>query len=456
MKSASTRRTIGTVLVLSVGASLLAACSSSSGTTPSSAPEGSCTNTIVKEDAPRVSVWAWYPAFEGVVDQFNNTHDNVQVCWTNAGQGQEEYTRFSTAVEAGSGAPDVVMLETDQINSFAIRDALVDLTQFGANDVKSNYTQGAWADVSAGDGVYAIPVDGGPMGLLYREDILNQYGVKVPTTWDEFATAAQQLKDAGAPGVLTNFPTNRDGAAFVQALLNQAGVEPFQYDLASDATRLGVDINNDAEVKVLSYWSDLVSKGLVANDDAFTPDANTKLVDGTYAIYLAAAWGPGYLQGLEGGSADAQWRAAPLPQWDASKPKEVNWGGSAFAVTTQARDQELAAQVAKEIFGTEEAWKIGIEKGALFPLWKPILESDYFANLEYPFFGGQQINNDVFLKAAAGYEGFTYSPVQNFFYDQQSEQAAALMRGEVTPEQAAKNIQDAVSSYATEQGFTLE
>jgi len=460
MKSATIRRWSGAVLGLALGAGMLTACSSdaSTGGGGDAAPvdASSCTNTIVNADAPLVSVWAWYPAFEAVVDEFNSTHDDVQVCWTNAGQGQEEYTKFSTTIEAGSGAPDVVMLETDQINSFALRDALVDLNGFGAADIEDDYTAGAWADVSAGDGVYAVPVDGGPMGLLYRQDILDQYGIAVPTTWDEFAAAAQQLKDAGAPGVLTNFPTNRDGAAFVQALLNQAGVEPFDYDLGESPTGLGVDIDTPDEVKVLTYWNDLVSKKLVANDDAFTPDANTKLVDGSYAMYVAAAWGPGYLQGLQGGSEGAQWRAAPLPQWDASDPKQVNWGGSAFAVTSQARDQELAAEVAKGIFGTEAAWKIGIEQGALFPLWKPILESDYFKDLEYPFFGGQQINSDVFLAAASGYEGFTYSPVQNYFYDQQAEQTASMARGEITPEEAATSIQDAVDSYATEQGFELK
>lgn len=435
--------------VVAVAAAALTGCAGGS-----SSAEASCTNEIVHPDATQVSVWAWYPAFEQVVDLFNNSHEDVQVCWTNAGQGNDEYTKFSTSIESGSGAPDVIMLEAEVLSSFSIREALVDLSEYGADEVKANYTDGAWKDVSSGDAVYAIPVDGGPMGMLYRQDILDQYGIAAPTTWAEFADAAQKLKDAGAPGVLANFPPN--GRAFTQALFAQAGSVPFEYDNAAP-TDIAIDVNDQGSKDVLAYWQDLADKDLVAVDEAFTADYNTKLVDGTYAIYVAAAWGPGYLQGLEGSDESTVWRAAPIPQWDAADPVQVNWGGSTFAVTSQAKDKEAAAVVAKEIFGTEEAWKIGIEEAALFPLWKPILESDYFRDLEYPFFGGQQINKEVFLPAAAGYAGFTFSPFQNYAYDQlQQEVTATVVDGSKDAATALDDLQATLEQYATEQGFTLK
>jgi multiple sugar transport system substrate-binding protein len=459
MRKTTTRRSAWVAAGAAVAIASLAACSggTSDGSSTSSSGGGggstSCTNTIKNTDATQVTVWAWYPAFEQVVDLFNDTHDDVQICWTNAGQGADEYTKFSTSIEASSGAPDVIMLESEVLSTFTIRDALVDLAPYGAADLESDYTAGAWSDVTNGDAVYAIPVDGGPMGMLYRKDIFDQYGVPVPTTWDEFATAAQQLKDAGYTGYITNYPTN--GNALNYALFAQAGWTPFEYDAASP-TDIGIDVNSDDAKGVLSYWDDLITKGLVSTDDAFTADYNTSLVDGTYAVYLAAAWGPGYLQGLSDADSDAVWQAAPLPQWDAADPVQVNWGGSTFAVTSQAKDPEAAATVAKEIFGTEDAWKIGIEQGALFPLWKPILESDYFVNLEYPFFGGQQINKDVFLDAAGGYSGFAFSPFQTYAYDQQTQALYAMVQGEKDSDQALDDLQDTLTKYATEQGFTVK
>ncbi|HZL07276.1 MAG TPA: extracellular solute-binding protein, partial [Coriobacteriia bacterium] len=415
------------------------------------ASAAACTNTIKVQDAPVVTVWAWFPAMEEIADLFNETNDDVQVCWSSAGQGGDAYQAFSTALEAGSGAPDVMMIEAEFLGQYTIREALVDLAPYGAADLEDEYTEGAWSDVTEGDAVYAIPVDGGPMGLLVRQDIFDTYGVAVPTTWEEFATAAQQLKDGGFQGQIADFPPN--WWAFTQAMAAQKGWDPFTYDSAS--TDIRIDIATPEVTEVLAYWSDLVDRGLVATDEAFTADYNASLVDGTYASYVAAAWGPGYLEGLSNADADAVWRAVPLPQWEGAEPRQVNIGGSTFAVSEQASDPELAARVAIGLFNTEDAWRIGIEQAALFPLWRPILESDYFANLEYPFFDGQQINKDVFLAAAAGYEGFTTPPFLTYVYDQGTQQLTALVDGSVDAAGAAEGLEKAVTSYAKEQGFTV-
>lgn len=458
------RRRLSAAAGITLSAVVLAACSGGSdgGTAATGdgattgggggASTGSCTNEIVNPDAEQVSVWAWYPAFEQVVDHFNENNEDVQICWTNAGQGADEYTAFSTAIEAGSGAPDVIMLEFQVIPTFTIRDALVDLSEYGAADLEDEFTEGAWSDVTSDGAVYAVPVDGGPMGMLYRQDIFDQYGIEVPTTWTEFAEAAQTLRDAGHDGYLTDFPPN--GGALQHAFMAQNGWEPFTYDMGQP-TDIGIDIATEEGVEVLQYWNDLVERDLVATDEAFTADYNTALVDGTYAVYLAAAWGPGYLAGLSEADADASWRAAPMPQWEGQEEKQINWGGSTFAVTKQAKNPELAAQVAMEIFRDEERWRIGIEEAALFPLWRPVLEADWFTEFEHPFFDGQQIYKEVFLPAAAGYEGFTFAPFQPYVYDQQTVVLHGMSEGEIEPAEALDTLHETVTGYATSQGFNV-
>lgn len=450
MRTSARRRGVAAAAAVAVSAIGLTACSGGGG--GGSAAEATCTNEIKQPDATQVTVWAWYPAFESVVDNFNETHTDLQVCWTNAGQGADEYNKFQTAIEAGTGAPDVIMLEAEVLPTFTILESLVDLSEYGAGELEGDYTPGSWSDVSNGDAVYAIPVDGGPMGMLYRADIFEEHGVEVPTTWDEFATAAQDLRDAGFEGHITDFPTN--GNALNYALFAQNGWEPFQYD-AAEPTEVGITVDSPEAEEVLSYWKGLIDDDLVATEDAFTTDYNAALVDGTYAVYLAAAWGPGYLQGLSEADADAEWRAAPLPQWDAENPVQVNWGGSTFAVTAQSEQPEAAATVAKELFDTDEAWRLGVEEAALWPQWKPMLESDWFTGLEAPFFGGQKINEEVFLDAANGYEGFSFSPFQVYAYDQQTQALYDMVQNGTDAATALGTVQDGLVRYATEQGFTV-
>ena len=56
------------------------------------------------------------------------------------------------------------MLEADRIPTFQAQDALVELNDLGYDEVEANFSDGAWKDVSVGDGVFGAPVDGGPWG----------------------------------------------------------------------------------------------------------------------------------------------------------------------------------------------------------------------------------------------------------------------------------------------------
>jgi len=450
-----TKKAIASVATLVVAGALVACSDDGTGGGGGGGnSDATCTNTIVNADAPIVTMWAWYPNMEEVVDNFNNAHDDVQVCWNNAGAGGEEYDKFQTAVSAGSGAPDVVMLEGDRIPTYVAQGALVDLRDLGYEEVKGNFSEGAWKDVSVGEGVYGAPVDGGPMGMIYRKDVFEAYGVTPPTTWVEFEAAAQKVKDAGGP-FFASFPANQP--AYVTALMYQNGAEPFEYDPANEGE---ITINlNSAEIKeVLEYWAGLVEKGLVGTQDQFTPEYIAGVINGDYATYLSAAWAPGYLQGAGvGEGADAKvWATAPMPQWDAAKPVSINWGGSAFSVTTQAKDKELAAKVAFGVYADAASLDAGWKNQVIFPLNLSVLKSDEFLNYEVPFFDGQQANKEVYVPAADAYTGMVYTPLGQYYYSALTKQIAAIINGTATGSEAADALQADVVAYAQEQGFTVK
>ncbi|GAA3773397.1 sugar ABC transporter substrate-binding protein [Microbacterium kribbense] len=434
---------------------VLAGCSAGGGGGGGDGADASnCTNKITKTDAPVVTLWAWYPNMETVVDNFNKQHDDVQVCWTNAGAGGAEYDKFQTAITAGTGAPDVVMVEADRIPTFQVQKGLVDISKYGYEDVKANFSEGAWKDVSVGDGIYGAPIDGGPMAMIYRKDVFDKYKVTPPTTWAEFETAAQKVKDAGGP-VFADFAANQ--AAFVTALLYQTGEDLFTYDPANGG-EIGINLNGPGAKKVLDYWAGLVSKGLVGTADQFTPEYIAGVIGGDYATYLSAAWAPGYLQGAGvGEGADAGvWKTAPLPQWDVNSPVQVNWGGSAFSVTSQAKDPALAAKVAFGVYADDASLTEGWKNQIIFPLNVNALNNPEFINLKVDFFDGQEANKEVYIPAANAYKGMTYTPIGQYYYSAMTKQVAAINDGSATGSEAADALQKDVVQYATEQGFTVK
>ncbi|MEU4565378.1 extracellular solute-binding protein [Micromonospora sp. NPDC023956] len=426
-----------TAAVAVLAALLLVACSSDGGE---------------KQDGPvTITVWAWYPAFQGVVDLFNRTHTDIRIEWTNAGTGQDQYTKLQTALKAGKGAPDVVMLEFQELPTFQLTKHLVDLGRYGANDLRGNYVDWAWKQVSNGDAVYAIPVDAGPMAMLYRQDIFEQYGLTVPKTWAEFKEQAQKLKAAAPDRFMTDFGANDGG--FMTGLMWQAGARPFTYDVAKPQN-IGVNVNSEPATKVMSYWEDLVDNGLADTTAYGTTDFYNGLGSGKYATYLAAGWGPGYLASVAKTTA-GKWRAAPLPQWTAGEDAQGDWGGSSFAVTDQTKHPEQATRVAMEIFGANrDAWKIGIDEAFLFPTATPILEWDYFRTKEYAFFGGQKVN-EVFVPAYNGIEEFAWSPFNSYSFNQLTTALGQAVEKKTSWPDALGTVQQNVTTYASKQGFKV-
>ncbi|WP_284982967.1 extracellular solute-binding protein [Arthrobacter sp. efr-133-TYG-118] len=447
------KKAIASAVSAAALAATMAGCSGGGDAASAGSNTTNCTNKIVHADAPKVSVWAWYPNMATVVDNFNNSHTDVQVCWTVAGQGGPEYAKFQTAIQAGKGAPDVIMLEADQLTGFELQNALVDLSKYGAGDVKKNFSAGSWKDVSQGDSVYAIPVDGGPMAMIYRKDVLDKYGIKPPTTWAEYETAAQKVKDAGGPAfgdLGSNVP------AALTALMAQKGAVPFTYDLA-DQKNISIHLDSQPAKDVLNYWAGLVKKGLVATQDQFTTDYISGMIGGKYATYISAAWAPGYLtgSGVGKGNEKGTFAAAPLPQWDPSNPVSVNWGGSTFAVTSQAGDQKLAAEVAKGLYADDTSLTDGWKTQTIFPLNQNVLKSEAFTNNAVDFFGGQTANKDIYIPAENAYKGFSYSPFSVYYYAQLQTETVKINAGKVSGDEAATELQGIMVNYAKSQGFTV-
>lgn len=396
-----------------------------------------------------LTFWTWVPDIKNEVALFEKKYPAITVDVENVGQGAAHYQKLRTALKAGKGAPDVAQMEFQYIPSFKVTDSLLNLTPYGAADLADQYVPWVWNQVKQTDGVYAIPQDSGPMGNLYREDILAKAGItEAPTTWDQYAQDAATVKEK--TGVyMSNLASGQAGQML--GLLWQAGVKPFGYD---GDKGVKVDVDSAEAKKVAAYWQDLIQKGYVSTDPDFNDSWYQGLANGKYAGWLTAAWGPVFLQGTAA-KTSGLWRAAPLPQTPGTKPASGNWGGSSDVVLKSSKNPIAAYELAKFINNDPESTLMFANKQFLFPTLNETLKSPEFVDQESAFYGGQKVNA-MFAEVSTTVDTkFEWLPYMDYAYSSYTETVGKALAAKGDLSAGLDAWQAALVKYGTQQGFSV-
>ena len=443
---------IATALLLTAGLGL-SACSGDSddgGGGQAAQPANQADVDKAMQTPTTLTFWTWVPDISKEVALFEKKYPAIDVKVVNAGQGEPQYTKLRTALKAGSGAPDVAQIEFQYIPTFTLTKSLIDLRPYGAEAFKDKFVDWTWSQVTGQNGeVWAYPQDTGPMGMLYRKDIFDKYGIQVPKTWDEFAAAARKLHAAAPEVYLTNLAPNQNGA--YMGLLWQTGAKPFT-NTAPDAVT--INLNDETSKKLGNYWGGLVKEGVVSADADFTDAWYQALNRGKYATWLTAAWGPVFLTG-SAASTKGKWRAAPLPQWEAGKSVSGNWGGSTSAVVKGTKNPIVAAKFAEFLNTDPESTKKFATEQFLFPATKALLADPSFTGQKPEFYGGQTVNQ-VFSDISETVDTqFQWPPFLDQAVNDWDETVGKSFADKTDTGAALDQWQTRVTDYAKNQGFKV-
>jgi multiple sugar transport system substrate-binding protein len=438
-----------------VALTALAACasggsSSSAASQPVSAPSaGGAGGANCKPGATQLTFWAWAAGYNLAVNQFNATHPDICVTLENDGATNVEYTKVQDAEKAGSGAPDIAEMEYFVLPSFEITKSLANLVPYGVNAYQADEVPSAWSQVSQPGGVYAMPVDVGPLALYYNSSVLSKYGLAVPKTWAQYASEAAQLKKDDPAATLGTVDWTDDQPML--ALMQQYGAFPFQWH---GGTQLTIDFTGQAETSFANYWQQQVAAGEVGHDADFSPGQWAAWDDETVAARFSPAWGPVGMQ-LSVKKTLGDWRAAPLPQATAGQAQSGNWGGSTIAVLSSSKYPKQAAEFAEWFGGTAAAWQIlsGPVAGA-YPGYEPLLNSPTFLGQTLKISGSQQFQG-VFAQAAKSMSAPEWPPIMNEVNTLWPTVFAGVSSGTETLPAAFKTMQSDLVKYAQAQGFTV-
>jgi multiple sugar transport system substrate-binding protein len=396
-----------------------------------------------------ITVWAWTPGTEEAVKMFEKAHPNIKVKLQNVGQGNDHYRKVRTTLKSGKGLPDVIHMEFQFIPSFTLTKSLLDLKPYLPDDFMSNYPEWIQKQINVDGGIYGVPWDTGPLGFIYREDLLKKAGIKTPIkTWDEFADAAVKYHQANPKSYLVNLPGTQTGQWL--GLFWQNGARPF----STDPENLKVNLTEPKIKQVTEYWDKLFEAGAISHDADFVDAWYQGFAKDRYAGWLSAAWGPIFLQEYTKNS-KGQWRAQALPQWEEGQNVSGNWGGSTLAVLKQSKQPAAAAEFARWILSEREPVEMFSFERFLFPPQNFMLQNEQWLNKKYPFYGGQQVN-----KVYAGInnvvdKGWQWDPIHEFVAttgDAANGKSVEQGKGYTA---ALQPWQDSIVKYAEQQGLKV-
>ena len=245
--------------------------------------------------------------------------------------------------------PDVAMQVGNEIPvNYAMRNAVVDLSQFpDYEEVEPRFRESAVLPYRFDDGVYGLPEQQMFSMLFYRKDIMEELGIDIPETWDEFLTiipelqknhmdvALPLLQDPQNPGEVQNLIPNQ---TFTMMLYQEDG-ELYK----NEAKASGLD--SDISMEAFKKWTNLYTNYKLPLKFDFpnrfrTGEMPIGIDDYTFYNHLSVS--APEIRGL--------WEFVPIPgtvQDDGTIRRDVGSSGTAAIIMEKAKDKEASWEFLK-------------------------------------------------------------------------------------------------------------
>src|SRR5919112_4736148 len=177
-----------------------------------------------------LTVWGFEGTLEGMQSQvqaFNQKHPDVMVN-IQSFDYETVHTNLLNAIVAGTGAPDLCAIDVLRLTQYI--DGLVDLSAHRAE--YEDYFVPPVLDLGSYQGkLYGLSTDSEPIGLLYRKDLWDQYGIKEEDieTWADLAEAGNTFSEASG-GDVSLYAMFGNGFHLYEILAIEQGFPGYYFD----------------------------------------------------------------------------------------------------------------------------------------------------------------------------------------------------------------------------------
>src|SRR5258708_7068559 len=153
-----------------------------------------------------ITVWMWKSNWDNltnskILDDFAKEYPDIKVNRVDIA-ANDVYQKLPLAISAGTGAPDVSLIEDSALGRFVALGGLMDLTE-QTKPYKDQIVAYKWDQVTKDGKVYGMPWDFGPVVTYYRRDIFKAAGLsddpaevsKAVATWDKYLATCHTILD---------------------------------------------------------------------------------------------------------------------------------------------------------------------------------------------------------------------------------------------------------------------
>jgi lactose/L-arabinose transport system substrate-binding protein len=417
---------------------------------PTQAPVATEAPTTAAKLSGTVTIWMWKAAHEtltksGVLEAFAKEYPDVKVDVVEYAPA-DVYQKLPLALQAGTGAPDISLVENSHLAQIVALGGLTDMTQWVTPYIdKMNAYK--WADAKLDDKYYAMPWDSGPVVFYYRRDVFDAAGLpsdpdgvsKAVATWDDYFNVCKTIKEKTGSACFSNNKANNYGRLY-EMMLWQQGLG--YYDAEGNVT---VDSpENIATLETLKkFWdADLTSDQLEWTDGWYAElaaDTSAKPI----ATLIEAAWMGAFLKGWIAPGTEGKWGVALMPSFKAGEVRAANDGGSAFVIPEQSKNKEAAWALTEFLFGRVENQVAMFKSSDFFPSLEAAYADPVFTEPD-PFFADQPVRPtyvDVVKEVPIAYVYGPHYPEMNGFVATAIQKVAT---GQMSAADALKEAADAI------------
>jgi lactose/L-arabinose transport system substrate-binding protein len=340
-----------------------------------------------------ITCWTWTAkAIQFVTPEFQKLYPNINVEVTPMSH-PDTHDKIFVAIASGSGAPDLLTIDSAYIQKFIEQGGLVDMTDY-INTVRNKFPAYKIANDSDASGkVFGVPFDCGPVGLYYQKPIVDKNKITLPSTWAEFIALGKTLK---AKGVFMN-TISVAAAAMDQSMHGEVGLHSLLTQQQGGAyfdSNLKPTLESKESIAAMKLIKQMVDAGISANVEQGSPAYYDMYNKGQVLGLVSAAWYVNVLNNFVTPDMPqfGNWRVAAMPAFVKGGVRASNLGGSELAIATQTPDdqQKMAMAFIKFVCASLDGAKAHADYGE-FPAFLPAYPTDIVQNKTFPVLGDQKV-----------------------------------------------------------------